>query len=35
MDWIDVTEDTKKWRAFVNTVLNIRITEIAGNLFTI
>jgi hypothetical protein len=25
MDWIDVAEDTDQWRAFVNTVMNLRV----------
>jgi hypothetical protein len=25
VDWIDVTQDTDKWRTFVNTVLNLRV----------
>jgi len=25
MDWIDVAQDRERWRAFVNTVMNLRI----------
>jgi hypothetical protein len=25
MDWIDLTQDRAKWRALVNTVMNLRI----------
>jgi hypothetical protein len=25
MDWIDLAQDRKKWRAVVNTVMNIRV----------
>jgi hypothetical protein len=25
MDWIDVTQDSDKWRALVNTVMNLRV----------
>jgi hypothetical protein len=26
MDWIDLAQDGKKWRALVNTVINLRVT---------
>jgi hypothetical protein len=25
MDWIDLAQDTDKWRALVNTVMNLRV----------
>jgi hypothetical protein len=25
MDWIDLTQDTDHWRAFLNTVMNLRV----------
>jgi hypothetical protein len=25
MDWIDLAEDRDKWRAFVDTVMNLRV----------
>jgi hypothetical protein len=31
MDWIDLAEDRDKWRALVNTVMNLRIPKTLGN----
>jgi hypothetical protein len=31
MDWIDVAQDRSKWRALVNTVMNLRVPKNAGN----
>jgi hypothetical protein len=30
MDWIDLAQERDKWRALVNTVMNLRIPKNAG-----
>jgi hypothetical protein len=34
MDWINLAQDTDRWPAVVNTVMNLRIPQNAGNFFT-
>jgi hypothetical protein len=31
MDWIDLAKDRYQWRALVNTVMNLRVPQNAGN----
>jgi hypothetical protein len=31
MDWIDLAKDRDQWRALVNTVMNLRFPQNAGN----
>jgi hypothetical protein len=30
VDWIDVAQDMDQWRALVNTLLNLRVSQNAG-----
>ena len=34
MDKIDVAQDRKRWRAFVNTVMSLGVRQIAANFLT-
>jgi hypothetical protein len=34
MDWIDMTQDTDRWQACVNAVMNLRVPQNVGNFLT-
>jgi hypothetical protein len=34
VDWIHLAQDRDRWRALVNTVMSLRVTQNAGNFLT-
>jgi hypothetical protein len=35
VDWIDMVQDRGRWRALVNSVLNLRVPQNAGKLLSV
>jgi hypothetical protein len=34
MDWTDLAQDSGRWRQLVNSIMNLRVTQNAGNFLT-
>jgi hypothetical protein len=34
VDWIHVAQDTDRWRALVNMLMNLQVPKMAGNFLT-
>ena len=34
MDWTDLAQNKDRWRALANAVMNLRVPQNVGNLFT-
>jgi hypothetical protein len=35
VDWIHLSQDMDQWRTLVNTLMNLRVTQNAGNFLTV